>query len=437
MIASKHLDDGLLFDCVRGDAPADAQAHVALCPSCAKKVAGFAAVLDAARSSDDEESSPFAQARARRRLTDALVEDRRASLHMWRPRTVFVAVVVATFGGAGLAAVSSERVSRAFSRFVESNDSDSVDGARGGDRRAERGPFEDIAPSAPRTPSAAEAANEAASPTDRTLQTAPTFDAPRPAPPLSDAFAPGAQTSRSHPNARSSSSTRPTSRRVALAPGALSPLDAYRRAAADLSGAASGDARFVDVGDLAAMAGEPRAALESYVRALAGDRGELADERLDRLVADGAVAEADVLAALEADPVAKESAEGMKRRCATELRHRGDRAAVALCQRFGELHRDHPAVRRLALAAGRTAEFRLDDPALAVLEYSRAILVSEIAGVASTEALLARARAQAKLGAFAAAKADLGLYLHVQPEARYREEVRALADLLGNDLDSP
>jgi len=431
MTARAHLDDGLLFACARGDASAEAQAHVAACPVCATKVSAFASIVESARVVDDDESSPFAHARARRRLTDALVEDRRATLRMWRPRTVFVAVVVASFGGAGLAAVSSERVVRALSQLVESDEVD-VDV-----RRAERGPTDPSSTTPRAAPKADPVVDEGGTDGAGEVVTPEGGQAPSSVSAITPPTVTGAPRTPSSVGARATSTPRPPGRRVALAPGGLTPLAAYQRALNDLADAGSGDPRFVDVGDLAALAGEPRAALESYVRALAGDRGAMADERLDLLVADGAIAEADVLAALLADPIATESAEGMKRRCATELRHRGDRAAVALCQRFGELHREHPAVRRLALAAGRTAEFRLDDPALAVLEYSRAILVSEIAGVASTEALLARARAQAKLGAFSAAKADLGLYLHVQPEARFREEVRALADLVGHDLDTP
>jgi hypothetical protein len=403
--------------------------HVSSCTICARGVAAFAEIGRLAR---DDAPPPFAMARARRRLLDALVEERRAAVSMWRPRTVMVAMLVATLGGAAFAAVSTSRLgwftgadAEAFSRRRSSTttaEAATTEALQTPVAVPLSGPEADVSLAPTVAPDVDQAIDQAIG---RALR-APVSSRDEPA---------RLEPSRVRPST-SVRAPEPKSRRVALAPGGRSADAVLTAMRAELVLAPPGDARFVDLGDLAALAGDPRVALEAYTRGLAGSRAAEADQRLDRLVADGTLSEEDVLGAIAKEPAAQESAEGMKRRCATELRHRGDRQAVALCQRFGEQFPQHPAVRRLALAAGRTAEFRLDDPTLAVLEYSRAILVSDIAGLASTEALLARARAQAKLGAMNAARADLGLYLHVHPEALHRDDVRALATLVGLDPET-
>jgi hypothetical protein len=193
---------------------------------------------------------------------------------------------------------------------------------------------------------------------------------------------------------------------------------------------------WVDAGDLSALAGDVDGAAFSYIQGLPGAEAAGAADRLARLVNDGALTH-DLASSRITGSSARESAEGMRLLCEWGLRYRADRDAVRACQAFGRRHPSHPSVRTLALAAGRIAEHRLHDDVLAIEEYSRAVLVSRFAGVATTEALFSRSRCQARRGQLDEARADLRLFLSIEPESSWRPEVAELTAKLGIDARGP
>jgi tetratricopeptide (TPR) repeat protein len=217
---------------------------------------------------------------------------------------------------------------------------------------------------------------------------------------------------------------------VARAQGTPTPEAALATAWHELDDAPSGDPRWLDVGEMSALAGSKDRAQQAFVKALAAPKGIEAANRLSRMATDGSLNGAAAINAIEADDAARQSPEGMRLICEWSLRYRGDAEAVASCQAFGQHYPAHPDMRSLALAAGRIAEFRLLDLRLAEREYSRAILLSQYANTPGTAALLARARCRSKIGEREEARADLRLFLHIQPEAKWREDVRSLAKTL-------
>jgi tetratricopeptide (TPR) repeat protein len=169
--------------------------------------------------------------------------------------------------------------------------------------------------------------------------------------------------------------------------------------------------------------GNPSRALKAYLQSLAGAEGTQAAHRLRVVVSKGMASETELLEMLATHPRAQNSAEGMRLLCEWRLKVRPDRQAVQSCQAFGQAHPAHPAVHRLALAAGLVAENHLQDWNLAVEEYSRALVVSEFAELPSSDALFFRARARARLGQVQEARADLRLFLHVDSSSWNRKEV--------------
>ncbi|MCC7072433.1 MAG: hypothetical protein IT383_13980 [Deltaproteobacteria bacterium] len=119
-------------------------------------------------------------------------------------------------------------------------------------------------------------------------------------------------------------------------------------------------------------------------------------------------------------------AEPMRVRCELGLLKRRDRATLEACRAFAQQWPEHPGARVLAFAAGRLAEDELGDLAAAEAEFGRAILLAPLAGLPSTDALLARARVRASLGVLDEARSDLRLYLHQEPAAASEPSVRAL-----------
>jgi hypothetical protein len=192
------------------------------------------------------------------------------------------------------------------------------------------------------------------------------------------------------------------------------------------------DARIRE-GDALARSGHAEQAARLYVSALDGSWSDLAAERLRALVVGMGDAEAEALVAhwlreLDRSVGRKRGQAAMRLRCEWALLFRGDRTAVEMCQAFAREHPADPAVQRLAFATGKLAEERLRDPTLAVAEYTRALLGS--AAVPTSDALFSRARCRADLGDVAEARADLRLYLHLDPRARERAEVQALVERL-------
>jgi hypothetical protein len=134
--------------------------------------------------------------------------------------------------------------------------------------------------------------------------------------------------------------------------------------------------------------------------------------------------------AIDADLARITTPEAQRLRCAQGLLHRRDRTTVEACRAFARAFPEDPAVRTLALAAGRVAEDDLGDLELAEEEYERALLLSPFSGLPSTDALFARARVRAKLGELDEARADLRLYLHQEPAARHEAHVQELMQAL-------
>jgi hypothetical protein len=119
----------------------------------------------------------------------------------------------------------------------------------------------------------------------------------------------------------------------------------------------------------------------------------------------------------------------LRDRCIDGLRSRRDRAALDDCRVFGQRFPGHPAARALAFGAGGLAE-ELGLPRDAIAAYSRAILLSPLVGSAWDDALLARARVYANVGALDEARADLSIYLHRAPEAAGNADVEHLRHVL-------
>jgi tetratricopeptide (TPR) repeat protein len=420
----EHPHDGTLWAFVTDglDGPeADAVAeHLAVCGACTEALAGFGEVANTLYDVH-EAPSDLARVRGRRRLEAALQQEvvvgrRRGTAK--GPRLLLVAAVAA-FAGAAVATVATVDPVVAW--------------LTGRDRAATRAAVDrettQPAPVRPRV--------------EVQAQQAPLGEAPV------DDIAPVAAAASERPAARRAVARTPAAApapavaplaappmtagpRVARAEGTPSSQEAYEAALSSMASKAAGDPTWLGVGDLAAMAGDVDGAAAAYAEALKGASGKVAGERLEKLVQTGA---------LDTDAATKlvgerggDGAEALRVLCAWGLRHRGDRPAVALCQAFGRQFPQHPSARSLALSAGRTAEFKLKDLALAEEEYSRAILVSQYAGVPGTSALLARARCRMKQKNLDEARADLRLFLHVQPEARWRDDVSDLATELGVSL---
>jgi tetratricopeptide (TPR) repeat protein len=384
-MSGRCCDDATLLALSAGDLSAaqatSARDHVGSCAACAASLEA----LDAARVAfAPEEPSPFASARMQRELSRALDGEIRAQRHAWRGQRVVVAVAVAAMSGAAIAMTAA-------------------------------GTFRSEPPPAP-----------APAPAPGPQAQAPLL-AEVPRPPVVEA-APVTDAVEEQVEIVPEVVEPPARRRVAAA--ALPQSTPLQRAETALAAAEESSA-LLEAGDLFEEADAPERAVEAWVPALATDTGDAARLRLSRLVRRGVVDPDEVLARVAEDESALRSAEGMRMACEWGLKYRQDRRAVADCQAFGRAFPAHPATRALALAAGSAAETRLGDLELAVAEYSRALLVSEYAGVPGTDALVARARARAKMGERDEAQADLRLYLHVVPHGWNRAEIRDLALQLG------
>lgn len=394
MSAADHVPDETLLALLAGDLPASdvtpAQSHLGMCPTCQRSRARLAAVH--AAFDDDRQPSPFVSARMKRRLSEALAVEVSAPPRLVRRSRAAAAVAFAALSGAAVAMTASSR-------------------APSSDEALDR--VEVRAPAVVAEPV-------------RVVPAQPLLLA-EPAPPRKVALAPREDRSPPRPRPRATAADRAgPSLRVAVAPGTLAPAEALEAAWEDaVTGQEPAD--WVALGDAFVQAGAHDRAVDAWVRALDSDAGEAALQRLTSVTREGLVQPEDVVERLEGLGEGQGGAETLRLRCEWGLKHRGDRAAVEACRAFGRSYPAHPAVRSLAIAAGHVAETRLDDLSMAVEEYSRALVVSEYAGVPGSEALLARARARARLGDLPEAQADLRLYLHVAPEAYHRPDIRLLA----------
>ncbi|MCC7111609.1 MAG: hypothetical protein IT382_20105 [Deltaproteobacteria bacterium] len=178
----------------------------------------------------------------------------------------------------------------------------------------------------------------------------------------------------------------------------------------------------------------------SAALAAAGDDAAAARLLAQALLSDEA-AGAPLVAALRKAPAALDAVdtvlapsrrpEAMRVRCELRLLYRRDRSAVEACRAFSQNVPEHPGARVLSFAAGRVAEDELGELEVAEAEYGRALLLSPVAGLPSTDALLARARVRAARGVLDEARADLRLYLHQEPAGRSDPSVQALMLRLG------
>lgn len=176
-------------------------------------------------------------------------------------------------------------------------------------------------------------------------------------------------------------------------------------------------------------AGDDRGAARVLAAALLTDDAAAAPLMATLRRAPAAAAEVD--AAL----MGSRHAEAMRVRCEVGLLYRRDRAALDACRAFAQQWPEHPGARVLSFAAGRVAEDELGDLAAAEAEYGRAMLLAPLAGLPSTDALLARARVRAARGVLDEARADLRLYLHQEPAAAADPGVRAL--MVGLAIEPP
>jgi tetratricopeptide (TPR) repeat protein len=439
-----HPHDGTLWafvaDGLDGQEADAVAAHLAGCDACTEAVAAFGEVADTLHAVH-EAPSEIARVRGRRRLEAALQQEvviaRRRAVK--GPRVLLVAAVAA-FAGAAVATVATVDPVRAW--FTGRD----APAARSVERAALEREVPAPAPVMPRVEVQAQQRPAAEPITVEPVATRPMATDPDAVEPVAVAAEPAAAEATPEPTRQASTASPRASGkapvvappaaaagpRVARAAGTPSPQEAYEAAAAQMRAAPAGDAGWLGVGDLAAMAGKPEGAAEAYAEALKGGRAKVAGERLEKLVQAGAIAP-DAALGLVARR-GGDGAEALRVLCAWGLRYRGDRPAVSVCQSFGRQFPQHPSARSLALSAGRTAEFKLNDLALAEEEYSRAILVSQYAGTPGTSALFARARCRMKRKNLDEARADLRLFLHVQPEARWRDDVKVLAADLGVTL---
>jgi tetratricopeptide (TPR) repeat protein len=372
-LALLAMDDGELS----AKAEAGLRAHLAACAACSRARAALLLAREHAVALGGVGPGPFARVRARHRLVKALEGEPRPAAARRSLGRVPAAVGVLALSGAALAV-----------------------GGDWGPR--ERGPPTGAAVVEP-TP----VAPVAEPPAEQDLALAPESPPEPPAAPLARA------------------APRPAR---ALAEPAAEAVD--ERGLRERALAAGEPTNWLALGDFLVQSGALPRGAAAYGEALRRFGSQPAGVRLSALLRGGRLALPDALAELEEPLSAAGRVQARRLRCEWGLAHRGDRAAVEDCRTFGRAHPDHPAAPALAFGAGRLAEIRLHDLPLAVAEYSRALLVADAAGVPSPEALFARARARAALGDAEEARADLRLYLHVAPEARHRDEVRALATAL-------
>ncbi len=432
MSRAPHLHDATLLALHAGDLPlaraAEAKAHLSACSSCTRALEAFGLVY-AGLSDARREPSPFASARMKRTLRVALAERGRPAPRLVRRSRALAAVALAGLSGAAVAMTASFPPFTGAADVVDERSAEpivrlpaaaTVEPVRVAPRLSSLGrPLAEPPPKAPVEPGArrrqpdrtAPRASVSASARFTSARHKAREPAPRASPPILEV----------EPSARGTV-------RVAVAPGTPSPEDALEQAW-QRAIAGRGEPDWIALGDAFAQAGALERAADAWVRGLASRADVTAAERLSSAAREDLVDESALLARLDED--ASGSAEALRLRCELGLRLRADRPAVEACQAFGRAYPLHPSARTLAMAAGQVAETRLLDLTLAVGEYSRALMVSEYAGVTSTDALLARARARAKLGDNVEGQADLRLYLHVAPEAYNRAEVRALAEELG------
>ena len=223
-------------------------------------------------------------------------------------------------------------------------------------------------------------------------------------------------------HARPSASIPVDQRQIDIAPGTPAPLIALRAEEERLS-RTDAEAGWLPVGDAYIQMGDTGGAQRAYFQSLTGVEAVQAANRLQAMVSKGMATKEELIEELANHSPARSSAEGMRLLCEWRLKVRPDRQAVQACQVFGQAHPAHPAVHRLALAAGLVAENHLQDWDLAIEEYSRALVVSEFAELPSSDALFFRARARARLGQIQEARADLRLFLHVDSSSWNRKEV--------------
>ncbi len=382
-----------LFDLAHGVGTPRTRAHVETCAACRAEIAGQRQVLaDVQDAHRHDRPDPFTVARHKRalmgRIGEAARPRRRLNLQ------AAAALAIAACSGAAM--------------------------AYGVIRYADRAPAVDPVvlgapvPAAPAAPVAV-------------VVDEPAPEAVEPAPVVEAAPAP-VVTKRPAPKKR------PKLARIEQKPSAKKVAARLLAEAADVP---SGRTAHFDAGEVAALAGDADGATRSFVRALGSKKGGAARERLEIMAGDGSTSRAVVLGLIRDDDVARNSKDGLKLLCQWSLAERSDREAVMFCKAVAERFGQDPDVRRLALAAGRVAEHDLEDMDLARRLYTRAILVSQYAGLASTEALLARARVLARMGERDAAAADLRLYIHRHPEATYQDDVAELMRSLGVTAQKP
>ena len=401
---TQHPDDATLMEVAGGNASAAlftaVRAHAQDCAPCARRLDGFHAVLDVAR--DNDTVDDVAYARAKSRLMHAIGQEAvlgRRPQGLWGSK-VAAGVMLVAFSGAALALGATAASSDWFSRpaLTPSPVVAPSPSPRPVPKAPEAPPHEadatdvedsDAVVIAPVETAAASkpAASVTAPPAPKRRVASSTISVPKS--PLLERQPVEFIDEKSHPEPH---------RKVALATGAKSVLATATAAEAAARTKAAGAEEWIGVGDLYAHAGEAEKAGESFLSALKGPAAKTARKRLGKVANADRAAATRLLTTMREHFGPQSTAEEMRLQCEWGLRFRGDRRAVEDCQAFGRHHPEHSAMRTLALAAGETAERRLGDCPLAIVEYSRALVLGQASGMTSAGALASRARCREAIG---------------------------------------
>ena len=467
----QHADESLLLAHAMGQLEGEdaiaVKEHIDQCATCREMVLSFRAVGRVARSSERVPTS-FASHRMKRQITESLTAGRqRVAFHRLQPAQVAFGFFLAMGAGAAIAAVSIAGWQMAFQKQPSISHSKNVErvqtesltemgpdiGSKVADdgaavsiktvstdkpghvelsslseseqnldslgrqpQQASRKVVLEDAQKWPKKRADLARATHLSQPSKRSRVTA--------SPDLEKANAKSqAAETLAEPTVSNPETDRETAPRVDLRAGAER---LKQQAASD----GSSKAPWLEVGDAFALAGDADEAADAFVKALGTNKGYISAGRLFRLVAEDLLPSADILRRVETDRQIATSAEGMRLLCSWKLKENGDKDAVETCARFARQHPKHPAMRIHILAAGRIAESRLNDCQLAIKQYSTAILVSQYAGISSTEAIFSRARCFERLGMLEDARKDLELYLSIERTAVWRQEVAELMQRL-------
>lgn len=201
-----------------------------------------------------------------------------------------------------------------------------------------------------------------------------------------------------------------------------------------VEGEPEGSPKFVEAGQLAALAGDAPGAAGAFVRGLAGPQGAAAASMLDEIVDSGAMSQTEVETLISADAVARSSAMGLKLMCRWGLSRMASVRDVDTCIDFVEAAPGARETRQFAMRAGRAAESKLNDLERAERLYTLTLAATHgRTGTLHAQALIARTRIYVAQGKRGRALADLRLCLERYPELARRDDILTLKEATGFD----